>query len=189
MFNQLAAKFSDHQLLLVAADGNEEAFNELYQRFEVPLYNYILSLVHEEAVAEDLLQEVFVVTWNSAGRFRGDAKVRTWLFHIAHNKSVSWLRNHHNHTTYEDLDEMLGSGDPESLMLESWRNTQMLRALDKLSPQHRAVIELAFYYELSYDEIAKIVGCPVGTVKSRMNHARRYLSIILQEFSRESGQV
>jgi RNA polymerase sigma factor (sigma-70 family) len=84
---------------------------------------------------------------------------------------------------------MLGSGDPESLMLESWRNTQMLRALDKLSPQHRAVIELAFYYELSYDEIAKIVGCPVGTVKSRMNHARRYLSIILQEFSRESGQV
>jgi RNA polymerase sigma-70 factor (ECF subfamily) len=189
MFSQLAAKFSDHQLLLVAAGGNEEAFNELYQRFEIPLYNYIFSLVHEEAVAEDLLQEVFVAAWNSAGRFRGDAKVRTWLFHIAHNKSVSWLRRHRKHTTLEDLDEMVGSGDPENQMLETWRNTQMRCALDKLSPQHRAVVELAFYYELSYNEIAKIVGCPVGTVKSRMNHARRYLSIMLQEFSREGGQV
>ncbi|MGC9357366.1 MAG: RNA polymerase sigma factor [Anaerolineae bacterium] len=177
---------TDADLLKLVECGDEAAFDELYRRYSVPIYNYLLRLIHEPTVAEDILQEVFVTLWQSADGFRGDAQVKTWLFRIAHNQAVSWLRKRRELLTHDG--ELLDRPVPaktESQAIASWRAEQLRAALDQLSPDHRAVLELAFFHELPYAEIAEIMDCPVGTVKSRMSYARRYLSRWLKQFGVE----
>lgn len=166
---------TDRQLLQRVAQGDEQALDILYQRHSGPLYNYLLRLVYEPPLAEDLLQEVFVAAWEGAGRFRGRSKVTTWLFRIAHNRAVSWLRRRKREVTLDTVGDLPTEDGPAELMMGRWRADQIQAALAQLSPKHRAVLELAFYHELSYQEIAEVVGCPVGTVKSRVSYARRYL--------------
>jgi RNA polymerase sigma-70 factor (ECF subfamily) len=175
-----SAPASEEQLLSRVAKADETAFSELYQRYELILFNYLLRMVHEREAAEDLLQEVFVAIWNGAGRFRGHSSVKTWIFHIAHNQAVSWLRALRRVTPLEEAEQSSGEEDPEAEMLINWTNTKLRQALDRLSPEHREVVELAFFQDLSYFEIAEIAGCPIGTVKSRMSYARRNLGKILQ---------
>jgi RNA polymerase sigma-70 factor (ECF subfamily) len=172
---RIPAPASDEQLLMQIASGEERALAELYQRHGKPLYNYLLRLVHVPAVAEDLLQEVFVAVWQGAHRFKGHAKVTTWLYRITHNRAVSWLRRHRQETGLDELPDLADGVDPAAYAMEKWRALQLRRALDRLPPRHRSVLELTFFLGFSYAEVAEIVGCPVGTVKSRMSHARRYL--------------
>jgi RNA polymerase sigma-70 factor (ECF subfamily) len=157
------------------ADGEEQALAELYQRYDKPLYNYLLRLVHQPTVAEDLLQEVLLAVWQGADRFKGQSKVTTWLYRIAHNRAVSWLRQRRKETGVDDLPDLASGDDPATHAMQKWRAVQLRRALDRLSPRHRSVLELTFFLGFSYAEVAEIVDCPVGTVKSRMSHARRYL--------------
>jgi RNA polymerase sigma-70 factor (ECF subfamily) len=179
------AQVEDQHLLRQIAGGDEQALAELYQRYGKPLYNYLLRLVHESTVAEDLLQEVLVAVWQGAHRFQGRAKVTTWLYRIAHNQAVSWLRQTQKEPGQTELGELASGHDLVEQAMENWRATQLRRALDELSPRHRAVLELTFFHGFSYAEVAEIVGCPVGTVKSRMSHARRYLSEALQNMGVE----
>ncbi len=172
---------TDRQLLRRVAQGDEEALGILYQRHSRSLYNYLLRLIHEPALAEDLLQEVFVAAWQGAGRFRGRSKVTTWLFRIAHNQAVSWLRCRKRECTLEKVADLAVEGSPAEQMMGRWRADRIQAALEQLSPKHRAVLELAFYHELSYQDIAEVVGCPVGTVKSRVSYARHYLQEALDE--------
>lgn len=172
---QVPALTPDEQLLAQIASGEEQALAELYQRHGKSLYNYLLRLVHEPEVAEDLLQEVLVAVWQGAHRFKGHAKVTTWLYRITHNQAVSWLRRHRKETGLDELPELAAGDDPAAYTMEKWRAGQLRKALDRLAPRHRSVLELTFFLGFSYAEVAEIVGCPVGTVKSRMSHARRYL--------------
>jgi RNA polymerase sigma-70 factor (ECF subfamily) len=111
--------------------------------------------------------------------------VKTWIFRIAHNQAVSWIRkNKKEDDLILDDDEILGfisagQENPEELFFSNWRADQIISALDHLSDTHRTVIELAFVNDLSYAEIAEIMACPIGTVKSRMNYALRHLKGIL----------
>jgi RNA polymerase sigma-70 factor (ECF subfamily) len=174
----------DAQLLRSIAGGDDGAFDELYRRHAGGLLNYLLRLIHEPPVAEDLLQEVFVAAWRGAGSFRGQAQVKTWLFHIAHNQAVSWLRRHRPASAFDDLEWSeadQGRDESDEHAMQTWRTDQLHAALDRLSPKHREVIELAFAHELSYAEIAQVANCPVGTVKSRMSYALRYLKDALEQ--------
>src|SRR5512143_294699 len=96
--NTLAVAFSttEIELLRQVAAGDEAAFAELYDLYAPPVYNYLLRLVNEGAVAEEILQEVFLAMWQGAPRFREEAKVKTWLLRIAHHQAVSWLRRSRN---------------------------------------------------------------------------------------------
>lgn len=176
-----SAAIADRDLVALISQGDETALAALYQRHNVPIYNYLLRLVREQQAAEDLLQEVFVAAWKGSPNFKGRSKVKTWIFRIAHNKAVSWLRKHAR------PEEPPGQGDgpavednPETLTLKLWRQDEVRKAVDQLSPKHRAVIELAFVHDLSYSEIAGIVDCPTGTVKSRISYAMRRLDGILR---------
>lgn len=170
------------------AVGDEDALSELYQKYSSPLYVYVVRLILDSHVAEDLIQEVFIAVWRSAKRFRGQSSVRTWLFKIAHYQAVSWLRRHvqPGRNTEIDLTEV---PDPENLAMDNWLKKQVGEALAKLSPEHRAVVELTFYHGLSYIEIAEIMDCPVGTVKSRMSYARRYLNESLKSIHMENRDL
>jgi RNA polymerase sigma-70 factor, ECF subfamily len=173
----------DDELLHQVASGSQQAFFELYQRHSAPVYNYIVRLMHEREEAEDILQEVFMAVWRGAGNYRGQAQVKTWVYRIAHNQAVSWLRRRHPLTILEDLRDEDDDHDPEFLLNGRWEQAQLWQALDMLSPKHRAVVELAFVHEMSYQEIAQVVGCPVGTVKSRMSYALQALTRNLEKKS------
>lgn len=180
-----SSSLTDPQLLKGTARRDEGAFEELYHRYSGPIYNYLLRLIHEEDVAEELLQEVFVAVWQGAGRFRGRAKVSTWLFRIAHHRAVDWLRKRRP-SSLEEAVRVPADDSPEEDAFGAWRTDQLQAALAQLSPEHRAVLELTFFQNLSYREVAQVTGCPVGTVKSRVSYAKRHLNGVLKRMGLRS---
>ena len=177
--SQHAAQDADRLLLAAVARGEHQAFVTFYDRHAPSVFNYLLRLIHDEKLAEDLLQETFVAVWQGAGKFKRRSKARTWVFRIAHNRAVSWLRRYRPESLEDDSQIPGEEPGPETSVLINWRNEKLLAALDSLSPNHRAVIELAFAQDLTYSEIAQIMRCPIGTVKSRMSYALRRLSQLL----------
>jgi RNA polymerase sigma-70 factor (ECF subfamily) len=173
------SSITDRQLVTNLSAGDDEAMSLLYSRFSKGVYNYAIRLVRDHEAAEDILQEVFVAVWKGAEGFRQHSTVKTWIFRIAHNKAVSWLRRENRFDPAVDASPEVDDG-PEDSFEAQWRAGEVQTALDLLSPNHRATIELAFVHELSYAEIGEVLDCPVGTVKSRMSHAIRQLSRILK---------
>ena len=183
LMNTLAAVLTptDAELLRQVAAGDEVAFAELYDLYAPSVYNYLLRLVNESAVAEEILQEVFLAMWQGAHRFREEAKVKTWLLRIAHHQAVSWLRRTRA-TAWTNEEPATDDHDPiEEHLARSWQIDQVRAALARLTPNHRAVIELTFVQGLSYAEIAEVMNCPIGTVKSRMSYALRRLNNLLSD--------
>ena len=169
---------TDLVLMKKIANGDEVAFSELYSRYNLPLYNFIIRIIFRKDAAEDVLQEVFLAVWQGSNRFQSKSTVKTWLFRIAYHKSISWLRKDKKLRQSLNIDELSIFSDkptPESSMIEDWQEAQIKSAIAQLSHNHRSVIELTFVHGFSYKEIANIMKCPVGTVKSRMNYALRYL--------------
>lgn len=182
-----SSDLADRQLLRCVARGDESAFGELYQRYGASVYNYLLRLIRERSVAEEVLQETFVAVWEGAGRFRGRSRVSTWLFRIAHHKAVDWLRRLGPAALDED-DESLPAGDcPEEAVEVTLCADRLQSALAHLSFDHRAALEAVFFYGLSYREAARVLGCPVGTVKSRIHQAKRQLVAWLKREGVESS--
>jgi len=180
MSRSLQTDKRDKGLLNRIADGSIEAFNLFYEIYYLHLYNYILRLVKDPFISEEILQETFVSVWLGAKKFKNRSLVKTWVFRIAHNKSVSWLRKKRFLlTSFEDNSEKTYRAEEEKGTEYNAENKifedAIYRAVNKLSPKHRAVIELSFKYGFSYKEIAHIMNCPVGTVKSRMSYAIKYL--------------
>jgi RNA polymerase sigma-70 factor (ECF subfamily) len=172
---------ADHLLVRQVAAGDQQAFSILYDEYHLPVYNYILRLVHEPQVAEDLLQESFLALWQGAKNFREEAKVKTWLLRIAHHRSVSWLRRSRPVWSLDDVAETTDDDQIEQQIFEDWEADRVRRALDQLSPKHQAVIELAFVHNLPYADIAAVLDCPIGTVKSRMSYAIRRLGLLIKQ--------
>ena len=168
----------DAEVLAAIAAGNQEALEVLYRRFEPRLFRYLVGLVGGDAGrAEDAMAETFFDVWRQAGRFRGAAAVSTWVYGIARHKALSLLR-HRAPLSVEDevLDRVAADEvDPLSDLTQAEVAERVRRALDRLSAAHREVLELSFYQEFSYEQIAEIVGCPVNTVKTRVFHARLQL--------------
>lgn len=185
------SEIPDNELLRRSSNGDADSFGEFYDRYSTPIFNYILRLTHEKSAAEELLQEVFLAAWQGSKRFRGNSSVKTWIFRIAHNQAVSWLRKNRKDqqpiiTESEIPDSITGGGaSPEEFSFQNWQADQIFQALDQLSENHRAVIELTFIHEFTQKEIAQIMKCPTGTVKSRMSHALRRLNGILQQMGFE----
>lgn len=172
------APAGDAYLVRQVAQGNGDALEELYRRYSAMLFNFLCSLVGDPAVAEDVLQEVFIAVWKGSGSFRSAASVKTWLFNIAYKRAVSWLRRRRDLPIDSVVAGLVEQG-VETTALQNLQIRAVQRALMDLSPQHRAVIELALFFDCAYAEIAEILGCPVGTVKSRMSYARQHLQSLL----------
>ena len=172
---------SDIDLLRQVAAGDEAAFAELYDLYAPSVYGYLLRLLNEPSAAEEILQEVFLAMWRGARRFRAEAQVKTWLLRIAHHQAVSWLRRERTILWSNDELEQDAGDSIEEDLVRSWQMEQVREALTRLSPVHRAVIELTFVHGLSYTEIAQVMNCPLGTVKSRMSYALRRLNDLLRQ--------
>jgi RNA polymerase sigma factor (sigma-70 family) len=176
------AGIDELQLIRRIARNDREAFAEVYDRYRPRLVRFVMRLMRRPELAEEVVNDTMIVVWQMAGRFRGASRVSTWILGIAYRTTLKRLRR--ISTRAEDsLDEEIPATDgatPDiALSREQWRE-RIQRALQQLSPEQRAVVELTFYEGCSYREVAEIVGCPENTVKTRMFHARKRLRRLLQ---------
>jgi len=179
-------------LLLIRriAARDRQAFESLYLSYHDRVTRFLLRLTRRADLAEELFNDVMLVVWQKAPSFRERSRVSTWVLGIAYRKGLKALRRLKRQpeqftlTAVEAVEAAPSSRDPESRELAEWLD----RGLASLSPEHRMVIELAYYLGHSCAEISEIAKCPVNTVKTRMFHARKKLREILPPLG-SSGSV
>jgi RNA polymerase sigma-70 factor (ECF subfamily) len=176
------APSSDEMLVARIADGDRLAMQTLFARYRTPVYRWLLRLVGNETVAEDLLSDVFLDVWRQAGRFQARSAVSTWLLAIARFKALSARRSRKDTELDETIEATVAdSADNPEVVLQKKNRDQFVRtALTTLSPEHREIIDLVYYHDKSVDECAQILGVPSGTVKTRMFYARKKLAEMVQ---------
>lgn len=178
----------DARLLERVARGDQQAFEALYHRYHRRLFGYLLRVLRRPALIEEVLDDVMLAVWQGARRFDGRSRASTWILGIAHHKALKALERARRTADREGDDppdpETEPTGDrrgPEAAAVRAELRRKLRSAMEVLSPVQRAVVELTFFFGHSYPEVAEIVGCPVGTVKTRMFHARRLLKERLPE--------
>lgn len=177
----------DLELLERIAAGDPEAMHHFYERFYSRLHHFLRSRLHgNDALVEDALQEIFLNIWRSAGSFRNQSSVATWVFQIAYHQALHSLRrqdtgSNRDHAPSDELSHL--SRETASLENAVIDRITLASALHQLSDKHRAVLELVFYYGFAPDEVATILAVAPGTVKSRISYARRALLRLLNQAS------
>jgi len=171
---------SDDALIERIAAGDRLAMQVLVARHHVRVFRFILGLVKDRTMAEDLIGDVFLDVWRQAHTFEARCAVATWLLSIARYKALSALRSRRTHDPLEEASAIEDpQADPETLVQIKDRGEIIRRCLKAMSPEHREIIDLTYYHEKSIDEVAEIVGIPLSTVKTRMFYARKRLAVLL----------
>jgi RNA polymerase sigma-70 factor (ECF subfamily) len=167
-----------------ARTGDPDAWNALFRRYQLPLYAYVQELVRDEQASLDIVQEAFIAATRHLGSLRDDAKFGSWLFGIARQKVVQrWRRPRLFDAFDEEQAERLvePEANPEEWLVRHEEEELFMKRLGDLPPPLRDVLLLHFLEDFTLDEIAGITGVPVGTVKSRMHHAKRRLRELMTE--------
>jgi RNA polymerase sigma-70 factor (ECF subfamily) len=187
------ARFSENgadlALLERIADGDRNALRDLYNTYYHPLLRFIYRITGRLELAQEGVNDVMLVVWRSSRSFGGRSSVSTWIMGIAYRKALKLLASSRRWTdrfmgaSFEDViersdasAEQSDDGDLRDLLDEALRH---------LSAEHRAVVELTYFYGCSYEEIATIAACPVNTVKTRMFHARAKLKKLLPALGKD----
>ncbi|GAA0264132.1 RNA polymerase sigma factor [Cryptosporangium japonicum] len=170
---------SDTELLRSIAAGDATALRLLYERHSGALFGYLHRLAGDRMVAEEILQDTMLAVWRSAGSFEGRARVTTWLFGIARRQAHNRLRLRAGPPPAEMSDRPDVSTGPEELAIAAAGGTPVAAAIDRLPGHHRDVIALVFVAGLPLADVAEVLGIPVGTVKSRLFHARAAVAAAL----------
>ena len=160
--------------------GDRAAFEALYRLYHPRLTRFLMRLVRRPQLVEEALNDTLMVVWQRPDSFHGGSKLSTLIFAIAYRKAMKGLgRFDDPRENSEGPEQASEEQGPEEDSAGLRRRDLLARAMDELSPAHRAVVDLTYYHELDYNEIARILDCPVGTVKTRMFHARRQLRRIV----------
>jgi RNA polymerase sigma-70 factor (ECF subfamily) len=184
---------SDEALITRIAAGDRLAMRVLFARHHVRVYRFVLRLVRDQTLAEDLIGEVFLDVWRQAASFKARAAVSTWLLAIARFKALSLLRRRGEESLDEETARAIEdtADDPEIAIQKKQRSEILRKCWSKLSPEQRDIIDLVYYQEKAIAEVADITGVPQNTVKTRMFYARKRLSELLKaagmDQSRSSG--
>ena len=176
------AAVSDGQLLARIARGDRDAVTALYRRLERPLFAFLVKTLRDREAAADVLNETMLDVWRQAGRFEGKSSVATWIYSIAHHKAVSWLRKRREVELDEEAVAAIPDDTPGADKAIASRDISQIiaRLMEKLSVDHRIVLQLAYFQEFSVGQIAEILDCPENTVKTRMFYARQRLRTLLE---------
>src|SRR3954464_823417 len=152
------------------------AFEQLYKAHHGRLSRFLLNMLRRPQLVEEVLNDTMMVVWDKIGDFQGASKLSTWMFGIAYRQGLSALRRL-DEPVEDERSAGLESGDatPEQEAVREHSRRALTEAIDALSPTHRAVVNLTYFQDCGYREIAEILDCPVDTVKTRMFHARRHL--------------
>src|SRR5258708_889319 len=171
----------DETLLESLAGGDRFAMQVFFQRHNVRVYRFLLRLIGNASVAEEIVSEVFLEVWRRAGTFEAKCQATTWLLAIARNKAMSALRRRSEAQLGDTGAATIAdpSDDAETVLDREDRGKIIRACLTQLSPSHREIIDLVYYHEKSVAEVARIVGAPKSTVKTRMFYARSHMARLL----------
>ena len=189
-----AGQVEDAQLVARCQGGDTAAFNEVVTKYRSKVHSTIFNLVRSEQDAWDLSQETFLKAWRNMDRFRGQSSLFTWLYRIATNVTIDWLRRKQIESGVE-FDDSLGMKEiepgsataphaepaPHQRLQNAEIQARIDSAMAQLSAEHRAIIILREVEGLRYEEIAEATGCSVGTVMSRLFYARKKLQSLLRD--------
>jgi len=177
----LIEKTSDQALIDSIAVGDKNAMQVLFARHKVRVYRFVLHLVGDASVAEDVISDVFLDVWRHADRFEARSSVQTWLLAIARYKALSALRSR----SYEVLDENAAAAiedpadNPEVVAQFNDRSAIVRKCLKQLSPAHQEIIDQSTITKSPIAEISEIIRAPQNTVKTRMFYARKKMTGLL----------
>ena len=182
-------ELSDRELVLKCQSGEKSAFQELVSRYQQKVYMVILGLLHNRDDALEVAQETFLRAYRKVGGFQGDSSFYTWIYRIAVNLAIDAQRKQkRNPLDFRDsMDGVLESQDeaardPFAEVHDRELRENLVKAINDLTPEHKAVIVLRTIEGLSYKDIGEILGCSEGTVMSRLHYARKKLHDKLSSF-------
>jgi RNA polymerase sigma-70 factor (ECF subfamily) len=188
------AEVDESELILRTRQGDLEAYDDLVRRFQERIYATIYHMTGNHEDANDLAQETFIKAYQAIGSFKGDASFFTWLYRIAVNRTINFLkqRRNKNNLSLNDLD-INAEHDPDLVALVSDKTPRrdaglaelqekLNAAMQRLSETHRLVVTLHDVQGLPHEEIARIMGCNVGTVRSRLFYARQQMQAYLSDY-------
>lgn len=190
----LTGQLEDKQLVAKAREGDLGAYDQLVRRYQERIYATIYHMTSNHEDANDLAQEAFIKAYQVLPSFKGDSTFFTWVYRIAINKTINFIKQRKNrlHLSLNDLD-FSAENDPDLVQLISDRTPRrdlslielqekLNAAMMKLSEDHRLVVTLHDVQGLSHDEISKILDCNTGTVRSRLFYARQQLQAYLSDY-------
>jgi RNA polymerase sigma factor (sigma-70 family) len=181
---QMANSMSDEELMAQVRSGVGEMLGVLFERYHVPLFNFYLKLTGDRPVSEDLVQEVFFRILKYRHSYRPETAFRAWMYQIARNARVDLIRKRRPETSLEP--EMSPAVAPVDTAQQSQESLLLRTALMQISEDKREVLILSRFQDLKYEEIAQLLGCEVGTVKTRVHRALQDLRHVFQQL--ESGK-
>jgi RNA polymerase sigma-70 factor (ECF subfamily) len=182
----------DQQLVLRAQRGDKRAFELLVAKYQRKLGRLLSRLVRDPAEVEDVTQEAFIKAYRALPSFRGDSAFYTWLYRIAINTAKNYLVamgrraptstgfDHEDAASFEDAEQLRDSATPEAELLGKQIAATVNRAMEQLPEDLRTAITLREIEGLSYEEIANVMNCPIGTVRSRIFRARESIAAELR---------
>jgi RNA polymerase sigma-70 factor (ECF subfamily) len=173
-----ATHADDLALLARVVEGDREAFRRLYTHYHRRLHRFLMRLTRERPLAEEIINDTMLVVWQHARDFRGASRVSTWIFGIAYRRALKSLERSRSTSAQDVIVAAVTAPDGallDALSLGAETHDWIDAALTHLSPEHRLVIELAYFLGLSCEEISEVAECPLGTVKTRMFYGRERL--------------
>jgi RNA polymerase sigma-70 factor (ECF subfamily) len=175
-----AGPLDETQLMARICARDLRAFEALYRRYYPRLTRFLTNLVHRPQLVEEVLNDTMLVVWNKPESFNGSSRLSTWIFAIGYRKALKAL-GRCDDPQEDPASERRASAEPGPELELGRRQAQaaLREAMRELSPDHRAVVDLTYFHEIGYREIAEIMDCPVDTVKTRMFYARRHLKRVL----------
>ena len=183
----------DHELVQKALEGDQRAYTQLMAEYREKIYFMMLKMVSNQDDADDLTVEAFGKAFKRLKQYRPDYAFSTWLFKIASNNCIDFLRKKKKATTVS-IDAGFGGEDeddgpmhieskglnPEQAFMKGQRAVEMRKIVEQLKPKYRNLVELRYFDELSYEEIAQEMDLPLGTVKAQLFRARELMFEILK---------
>lgn len=173
-----------HERLLVlrCQTGDAIAFEELVLLYQPRLRYFLRGLLRSDHDVDDHLQEIWIDVYRGIGRMKEPSAFAAWLYRIARNRAFRVLRKRRQPTCSIDDIDLAAKGDEEPHW--SAEDAEYIHAaLDSLEPEHREVLLLRFIEEMSYEDIARVIDCPIGTIRSRLHYAKRALRCVLERMN------
>jgi RNA polymerase sigma-70 factor (ECF subfamily) len=168
-------------LVLRCQTGDEAAFGELVERYQPRLRYYLRKMLRDEHGAEDALQDVWLAVLRAVSRLADVGAFRAWVYRIARDRALGEFRK--NRLPYQPLEEAEPSEPLDEAALSAEDVEQIHAALDELVAEQREVLVLRYVEDMTYEEIARVVGCQVGTVRSRLHYGKRALRGVLERMN------
>ncbi len=181
----------DAELVRLCQDGDMAAFEQLFHKYQERVYSTALRMMSNQDDAMDLTQDIFLKAYQNIGKFRFTSAFSTWLYRLAVNFCIDELRKRKKTGNPAPLEEALLQSDgntPEDNVISSDTERQVWKAINSLKEKDRAIIVLRDIEGLSYKEIAEVLKCSLGRVKSRIHEARQKLKIILEKETELLGE-